>query len=163
MKSAEDRYLEILNKIKNGCLDVVATSSSTDMKTITELALKIMIHEDSRIDRQNEFEFKKRKEARLTEHVVTGNPYCDNILYIIRCRTTGRKYIGKSVKSFIDRYRRGWWFDHHNENLMRDVRTYGPSDFTIEIISADDTFSLGKLEKEMIRRSDPDFLYNMTL
>lgn len=86
------------------------------------------------------------------------------IIYKITNETTNKVYIGKSKKSFNDRYLYSKSlnvFTTHNKQLQEDIYDYGINNFTVELleISINDDELLSELENTYIEKYKGN-LYN---
>ena len=89
-----------------------------------------------------------------------------SIIYRITSKTSGKKYIGWTVKTAEQRWKvhchnadRG-----HTTHLHHAIRLYGPNDFIIETIEtgSDNDFMKNTREVFWIAQHNPEELYNMT-
>ncbi len=54
-------------------------------------------------------------------------------VYEIRNTITGRLYVGRAAKGFLNRYPDGAWWFHHNEDIGQDIVIYGLQAFQVRV------------------------------
>jgi group I intron endonuclease len=90
-----------------------------------------------------------------------------NIVYEIKNKVNGKRYIGITTNTFNERYPHGIRA-HHNPHLRNSVKKYGQENFEVILLekNVEDMETLCKLEEMYIKKYDtcnPDKGYNKSL
>lgn len=57
------------------------------------------------------------------------------LIYLIKNKVNGKCYVGMTIKkSFIGRYGKRWWINHHNPILKKSIAKHGMESFEISIL-----------------------------
>lgn len=87
------------------------------------------------------------------------------IIYVIVCLKNGKRYVGKTIYSFYDRYTNNWWLIHHNRCLLKDVYRYGYENFKILILHKNESFDhlliLENYYIKLFKSTDSSLGYNL--
>jgi len=73
------------------------------------------------------------------------------IVYTIQNTQNRKVYIGKTKRSFCDRYPTGaWWRKTHNEDLIHDLTKFGYANFNVNIYFCESEEAMDTMEASLI-------------
>ena len=73
------------------------------------------------------------------------------VVYTIQNTQNRKVYIGKTSKSFCERYPKGfWWEKTHNKDLLYDLQKYGYANFNVNVYFCDDKEQMDSYEASLI-------------
>jgi hypothetical protein len=70
-------------------------------------------------------------------------------VYLIRNVATGKSYVGRAAKGFLQRYPEGAWWLSHNDTLALDVLLVGVHAFRVQVFQCVDSEDMCRLESRM--------------
>ena len=89
----------------------------------------------------------KKPELQEFNTILWNTPFA---VYSIRCCLNNKIYIGSAKNGFNTRYPQGWWINHHNKDLTKDILRHGYENFKVSIWICDDETDMLNTEKDMI-------------
>jgi len=74
-----------------------------------------------------------------------------NVVYSIQNTQNRKVYIGKTTKSFCQRYPEGrWWKETENKDLFHDIAKYGYANYNVNIYLCDSKEQMDQMEATLI-------------